>query len=76
MDAEVKAAQDELTEMLDEGLSVTLHELSPGNFRLTILADETACAECIVPDNVMSGIAIDKLQRRSVAAESVTVVRA
>jgi len=75
MDTAVTSAQDELSEMLDEGLSVDLLEESPGHFRLTITADETACVECIVPDSIMSQIAQDKLQRREVAVESVTIVR-
>ena len=75
MDTAIEAAQDELSAMLDEGLSVDLLEESPGHFRLTITADETACVECIVPDSVMTHIALDKLQRRNVSAESITVVR-
>jgi hypothetical protein len=75
MDTAIEAAQDELTAMLDDGLSVDLLEEAPGRFRLTITADETACVECIVPDNVMQHIALDKLHRRDVAAESVTIVR-
>lgn len=75
MDAGVRAAQEELTAMLDDGLEAALEEESPGRFRLTITADETACVECLVPDNVLEVITLDKLHRRDVAAEAVSVVR-
>lgn len=75
MDAAVQDAQEELTAMLDDGLEAGLIEEAPGRFRLTITADETACIECLVPDNVLEVITLDKLHRRNVTADAVSVVR-
>ena len=67
VDAAVQDAQEELTAMLDDGLEAGLIEEAPGRFRLTITADETACVECLVPDNVLEVIdwclRLDPLER-------------
>lgn len=72
----VKAeAADELTAMLDEGVSVEIADVDPGVYELRLSFDDAACADCLVPEPTLIAIATDALERRGASVSSMTVLR-
>lgn len=72
----LEAVAEELTVMLDVGVTVSLDDSGDGAFVLSLYIDQAACADCLVPDEVLAGIAKDALQRGGAPATSVAVIRA
>lgn len=70
-----REAEQELNEMLDEGVTVDLVDLDSGVYELRLVMDESACADCLVPDPTLIAIATEALQRRGGAVTSMTVLR-
>jgi len=66
--------EQELNAMLDDGVSIRLDDLDEGIYQLRIEVEDQACADCLVPDAVLTQIAADALQRRGVDVASVSVV--
>lgn len=66
---------DELSVMLDDGMSVSLEDSGDGAFVLNLHIEPSACADCIVPDETLSGIAADALRRSGASVETVVVRR-
>jgi hypothetical protein len=72
----LETVADELSLMLDEGVTVTLTEGESGAFVLNLHIDLTACEDCLVPDETIAGIAEDALRRGGATVTAVQVVRA
>jgi hypothetical protein len=70
-----REAEQELNEMLDEGVTVNLVGLGSGAYELRLVMDESACADCLVPDPTLVAIATDALQRRGETVSSMSVLR-
>lgn len=70
-----REAEQELNAMLDEGVTVELVDLDSGTYELRLLLDESACADCLVPDPTLVSIATDALQRRGETVRSMSVLR-
>jgi hypothetical protein len=68
-------AEQELNQMLDEGVTVELVDVDPGVFELRLSMDDAACADCLVPDPTLVSIATDALQRRGESVSAMTVLR-
>jgi len=68
-------AEQELNEMLDEGVSVRLVDVDEGVYELRLAMDDAACADCLVPDVTLVAIATDALQRRGTPVSSMSVLR-
>ncbi|SDN56495.1 hypothetical protein [Geodermatophilus sp. DSM 45219] len=74
MSAQAEAEQ-ELNAMLDEGVTAQLVDVDAGVYELRLAMDESACADCLVPDPTLVSIATDALQRRGVPVASMSVLR-
>lgn len=70
------STEQELNAILDEGISVRLSEVGDGAYELRVEVADVACAECLVPDQTLSGIATDALRRRGAKVSSVSVQHA
>lgn len=70
-----REAEQELNQMLDEGVTVNLVDVDSGTYELRLVLDEAACADCLVPDPTLIAIATDALQRRGEAVSSMSVLR-
>jgi hypothetical protein len=70
-----REAEQELDAMLDEGVTVELVDLDSGTYELRLLLDESACADCLVPDPTLVSIATEALQRRGETVRSMSVLR-
>jgi hypothetical protein len=68
-------AEQELSTMLDEGVTVALVDLGAGTYELRLAVDEAVCAECLVPDPTLVSIATDALERRGAPVSSMSVLR-
>lgn len=68
-------AAEELTAMLDEGVSVQLDDVEAGVYELRLSFDDAACADCLVPEPTLIAIATDALQRRGAQVSGMTVLR-
>jgi hypothetical protein len=68
-------AEQELNAMLDEGVTVDLVDVAGGAYELRLVLDESACADCLVPDPTLISIATDALQRRGATVSSMSVLR-
>jgi len=66
---------DELNLMLDDGVTVSLDDLGDGAFVLNLHIDTSACADCVVPDETLAGIAEDTLRRVGATVSTVSVHR-
>jgi len=70
-----REAEQELNAMLDEGVTVDIVDLERGAYELRLVLDESACADCLVPDPTLISIATDALQRRGATVSSMAVLR-
>ena len=70
-----REAEQELNAMLDEGVTVNLVDVDRGAYELRLVMDESACADCLVPDPTLIAIATDALQRRGETVSSMSVLR-
>jgi hypothetical protein len=72
-----EGAEQELNAMLDEGVTVTLVDVDvhSGTYELRLVLDESACADCLVPDPALVSIATDALERRGETVRSMSVLR-
>ena len=52
----VQAALDRLQEMIDEGYRLELEKEEDGVHVLYVIAEDEACADCLVPDEVLASI--------------------
>lgn len=66
--------EQELNAMLDDGVSIRLVDLDEGVYRLRIEIEDRACADCLVPDGILTQIATDALQRRGAQVSSMSVL--
>lgn len=70
-----REAEQELSAMLDDGVTVEIVDLDSGAYELRLVMDESACADCLVPDPTLISIATDALQRRGETVSSMSVLR-
>ena len=68
-------AEQELTAMLDEGVSVEIADVQTGVYELRLSFDDAACADCLVPEPTLIAIATDALERRGAPVSAMTVLR-
>ena len=68
-------AAEELTAMLDEGVSVEIADVDAGVYELRLSFADSACADCLVPEPTLVAIATDAHERRGAPVTTVTVVR-
>ncbi|WNV74175.1 hypothetical protein [Geodermatophilus sp. DSM 44513] len=68
-------AEQELSTMLDEGVTVRLVDTGDGVYQLHLAVDEAVCADCLVPDPTLVAIATDALARRGVPVAAMSVLR-
>ncbi|TQN38043.1 hypothetical protein FHU33_4723 [Blastococcus colisei] len=68
-------AEQELTAMLDDGVSVELADVEAGVYELRLSFDDAACADCLVPEPTLIAIATDALERRGAPVSAMTVLR-
>lgn len=59
--------------MLDEGVHVELFDLGDGTYTLRVSVEDQGCADCLVPDEMLSAIAGEALRRHGSEPASVTV---
>jgi hypothetical protein len=70
-----REAEQELDAMLDEGVTVQLVDVDSGTYELRLVLDQSACADCLVPDPTLISIATDALTRRGETVRSMSVLR-
>lgn len=75
MEATETAAQ-ELNLMLDEGVHASIEEQADDAFVLRIRLDDASCEDCLVPDDTLTAIARDALERGGATVSSLTVEHA
>lgn len=69
----IHETEQELNEMLDEGVHVEITDIEEGAYRLRVVVDDQACADCLVPDGTLESIASDSLRRRGAQVTSMSV---
>lgn len=70
-----REAEQELNAMLDQGVTVDLVDVDSGTYELRLVLDQSACADCLVPDPTLISIATDALERRGATVRSMSVLR-
>lgn len=68
-------AEQELTAMLDDGVSVEIASMETGVYELRLAFADSACADCLVPESTLVAIATDALERRGAPVATMTVTR-
>ncbi|TFV64751.1 hypothetical protein E4P41_00480 [Geodermatophilus sp. DF01-2] len=68
-------AAEELTAMLDDGVSVEIADVEAGVYELRLSFADSACADCLVPEPTLIAIATDALERRGAPVTTMTVQR-
>lgn len=71
---EVAAALARIQTMIDEGYRLDLRPRSEGVHTLHVIADSTACEDCLVPDDVLAAVFLAEVERHGVSLGEVRVV--
>ena len=68
----VTAVEQELNLMLDDGVNAALRE-EQGSHVLEIRLDDVSCVDCLVPDETLTAITRDALERNGAAVEDLRI---